>query len=330
VAFCFSAASSTWFFSNYKGKKDAAKIFSAEHDPTQESTSAEYERSKQHKKCVDVGSEDHVVPLLLTLPTTNEAFPNIERVFDFDLKTPNMEKLKVAALRARTIIRLISCFRTDLNQFSEEEKIIIESLGYTLAAFRYRIFCSSLFRDNTGKLIAQSCPFSPEMTLKADFLERNLKGSDNVFYANVFRHLLIHSKSYIEKNQEEEEEIKKATIHAHKDNEPKIDQSKVEEPKVEETKVEENKTEKKKKKKSGTRSKKAPKPAEDTDKHEEIERQEQAPPQEETEKLAKGESKTELKPELLTPEEQKELEHEKKSKLHDSADPRKKSKCIIS
>jgi hypothetical protein len=49
-----------------------------------------------------------------------------------------ISKLRKSAETAKTIIQQITTFRTDVNRFREEEKRILEAVGYTLTAYRYR------------------------------------------------------------------------------------------------------------------------------------------------------------------------------------------------
>ena len=75
--------------------------------------------------------------MLKKLPE-DEDYPNIQQLFGIDINQPDLEKLKKSADLAKTIIQQITTFRTDLNKFREEEKRILEAIGYTLAAYRYR------------------------------------------------------------------------------------------------------------------------------------------------------------------------------------------------
>jgi len=254
------------------------------------------------------------------------------------LKNRHAEKVKVAALRARTIIREITTFRTDLNQFSTEEKTIIESCGYTLASLRYRLYCASLFSENKPHKVERLYPFAPEFDLKIDYVERNLKGSNNVFYANIFRHLLVRSKSYIEKNKEaldeivqkRSETIAKSTPEASPSGSPRTSSDQV-------------KT--KKKKSKTTKDKKVTIVGTDHPEKDEPEKKTKAEAQP-VEKMAKQESKEEdaapslsTMSESLSKEEIEELQEEKKRRLDKSAEinyeekksRKEKSKsCVIS
>ena len=59
-------------------------------------------------------------------------------------------------------MKYLTSFRTDLNSFTEDEKDILEAIGYALTAYRYRIFCSDLFQQFGVYDVHNFAPFNTE------------------------------------------------------------------------------------------------------------------------------------------------------------------------
>jgi len=90
---------------------------------------------------------------------------------------------------ARDLITKLCLFRTDLNRFTEYEKTILEGVGYTLASYRYRMYCSGLFKDMHVTSVETNNRFSFPEVLEPNQMIKSLQGSDNLFFAIVVRPL---------------------------------------------------------------------------------------------------------------------------------------------
>lgn len=122
-----------------------------------------------------------------------EEFPNLETMFGFNLKllrsSAGQRQLNASADKATAMIEQLTTFRTDLNKFSEEEKRILEAIGYTLTAYRYRIYCSGLFTEfGSSSGLSNFTVFNKERYsgwLTPEKIQQGLKYSSSLLQAKV-------------------------------------------------------------------------------------------------------------------------------------------------
>ena len=72
----------------------------------------------------------------------DEGFPDLEKIFEFNLDKPGCEQNQKSSQKAAQMIKRILSVRTDMDHFYRNEREIVETVGYTLAAYRIRMFMS--------------------------------------------------------------------------------------------------------------------------------------------------------------------------------------------
>jgi hypothetical protein len=72
----------------------------------------------------------------------DEGYPDLEKLLDYRLDEPGSERNIKSSQKVATMLKKIQSIRTDMDHFYRDEREIVETIGYTLAAYRMRMFMS--------------------------------------------------------------------------------------------------------------------------------------------------------------------------------------------
>jgi len=139
------------------------------------------EALKEASRLPEQELEDKINQIFRTL-VKEKNYPDLEKMFEINIDGTHPTE---NCVRARKMVKMISQIRTDLDRFYPEEIKILVALGYTLCAYKMRMYClRELSRHPTNSQLNSDASFSLDVSeLNMSYFERYLCYSGSVFVA---------------------------------------------------------------------------------------------------------------------------------------------------
>jgi len=138
--------------------------------------------------------EEKITQIFRTL-VKEKNYPDLEKMFDISIEGNPKEN----CARARKIVNMITTIRTDLDRFYPEEVKILVALGYTLCAYKMRLYCFRELAHLPSAKANPDPPFSMDVSeLNMSYFESSLNLAGSIFNGPR-RYLIFLGKTLLKK-----------------------------------------------------------------------------------------------------------------------------------